>query len=66
MLYFQTKNTNLGKFCRAWQWKMLVYFMAIWYILFHLVHFMTIWYTFTRLGMSFPVVKCCTKKIWQP
>jgi hypothetical protein len=29
MVYFQTKNTSLGKFWRALQWKMLVYFMAI-------------------------------------
>jgi hypothetical protein len=28
--FFQTKNTNLGKFWRVLQWKMLVYFMAIW------------------------------------
>jgi hypothetical protein len=24
---FQTKNPNLGKFCRVLQWKMMVYFM---------------------------------------
>jgi hypothetical protein len=47
MAYFQTKNPNLGKFCRALQWKILVYlwtlglpilrpfgiFVAIWYSL---------------------------------
>jgi hypothetical protein len=33
MVYFRTENTNLGKFWRALGWKMLVYFMAIWYIL---------------------------------
>jgi hypothetical protein len=32
-MYFQTKNTNLGKFWRVLQCKILVYFMAIWYIL---------------------------------
>jgi hypothetical protein len=54
---FQTKNTNLGKFWRAMQWKMLVYFMAIWYILWpfgifcvHFVYFMVIWYIFPRFG----------------
>jgi hypothetical protein len=36
MVYFQTKNPNLGKFWRAFEWKMLVYnhleyFTAIWY-----------------------------------
>jgi hypothetical protein len=29
MVCFQTKNYNLGKFWRALQWKMLVYFMII-------------------------------------
>jgi hypothetical protein len=54
---FLTKNTNLGKFWRALEWKMfgifyghLEYLMAIWYILWtfgifndHLVYFMDIW-----------------------
>jgi hypothetical protein len=30
MVYFQTKNPNMGKFWRALEWKMLVYFMTIW------------------------------------
>jgi hypothetical protein len=30
MVCFQTKNPNLGKFWRALEWKMLVYFMVIW------------------------------------
>jgi hypothetical protein len=42
---FQTKNTNLGKFWRVLQWKLLVYFVAIW------KHFMVIWYIFPRFGM---------------
>jgi hypothetical protein len=29
MVCFQTKNPNLGKFWRALEWKMLVYFMLI-------------------------------------
>jgi hypothetical protein len=32
MVYFQTKNPNLGKFWRALEWKLLVYFMVIWNI----------------------------------
>jgi hypothetical protein len=32
MVYFQTKNPNLGKFCRAAEWKMFIYFAAIWNI----------------------------------
>jgi hypothetical protein len=62
MVYFQTKNSNLGKFCRALNWKMLIYFMVIWNILrafgmvnYCLVHFMFIWYIF-------PVLVSCTKK----
>jgi hypothetical protein len=33
MLWFQTKNPNLGKYWRALKWKRLVYYMAIWNIL---------------------------------
>jgi hypothetical protein len=58
MVYFQTKDPNLGKFWRALQWKMLVYFMPIWYTLrpfdkfySHLVYFMAIWYIWSRSGM---------------
>jgi hypothetical protein len=29
MVYFQTKSPNLGKFWRALEWKMLVYFIPI-------------------------------------
>jgi hypothetical protein len=45
MAYFQTKNPNLSKFCRVLQWKMLVYFMAIWSILRQFkIYFVAIWY----------------------
>jgi hypothetical protein len=54
MVSFQTKNTNLGKFWRALDWKTLIYFMAIWNILQtfgilydHLIHFVFIWYIFS-------------------
>jgi hypothetical protein len=30
-MYFQTKNPNLGKIWRALEWKMLSYFITIWY-----------------------------------
>jgi hypothetical protein len=50
MVYFQTKNPNLGKFWRVLQRKMLLHFMPIWSILNpfgifcgHLVYFMAIW-----------------------
>jgi hypothetical protein len=32
MVSFQTQNPNLGKFWSALDWKMLIYFMAIWNI----------------------------------
>jgi hypothetical protein len=51
---------DLGKFWRVLQWKMLVYFMCIWPILWlleifygHLVHFAVIWYIFPRFGMLY-------------
>jgi hypothetical protein len=33
MAYFSTKDFNFGKFFKALEWKMLVYFMATWFIL---------------------------------
>jgi hypothetical protein len=33
MVYFQTQNPNFGNFFSVLQWKVLVYFMAIWSIL---------------------------------
>jgi hypothetical protein len=55
--HFQTKNTDLGKFWKVLQWKMLaflwpfclfngqmVYFMAIWYILGSFGNFSPFWY----------------------
>jgi hypothetical protein len=67
MVYFQTKNTNLGKIWRALEWKMLLHFMTIWNIFWsfwnnlwpfgivcgHLVYF-------SRFG------RVWTKRIWQP
>jgi hypothetical protein len=63
MVCFQTKNPNLGKFCRALDGKMLLYFMAIWHILRtfviiydHFEHFVLIWYIFYH----------AQRNIWQP
>jgi hypothetical protein len=60
MAYFQTKNPDLGKFWRVLQSKMLVYFMAIWYILWsfgiccgNLVYFIEIWFIFPRFVMLY-------------
>jgi hypothetical protein len=69
MLYFQARIPNLGAFCRMFQWKMLVYFMSIWYILqpfgifySRLVYFTAVWYIFWLFGIFFPVLVCCSKK----
>jgi hypothetical protein len=51
MVYFQTKNTNLGKFCSVLQRNMLVYFMAIWYFLWPFGIFMAIWYFLWPFGI---------------
>jgi hypothetical protein len=60
MVCFQTKNPNLGKFLRALDGKMLIYFMTIWNILRtfgkfydHLVHFVLIWYSFSGFGIMY-------------
>jgi hypothetical protein len=60
MVCFQTKNPDLGKFWRVLQWKMLMYFMNIWSILWpleifygHLVYFVVIWYIFPRFGILY-------------
>jgi hypothetical protein len=60
MLYFQTKNTKLGKSLRVLQWKMLEYFMAIgsnvriFGIFYgHLVYFVEIWVYFPRSGILY-------------
>jgi hypothetical protein len=55
---FQDKNPNLGNFCRVLQWKMLLYFMEIWYILqplgifyYTLVYFIGIWCMLLAFGI---------------
>jgi hypothetical protein len=57
MVFFQTKNPNLGKFWRVLQWKMLVCFITVWNILRpfgrfhgHLVDFMVTWYILSSFG----------------
>jgi hypothetical protein len=58
MVCFRTKNPNSGKFWRALEWKMLVYFMVVWNILrafgIFYGHFGTvavIWYVFPPFGI---------------
>jgi hypothetical protein len=63
MVYFQTKNPNLCKFWRVLNWKLLIYFIAIWNIYRHLGYFMTIWYAhLVFIWYIFPVLVSCTMK----
>jgi hypothetical protein len=58
MVYFQTKDPNLGKFGRVLQWNMLIYYIVIWSILWpfyifdgHVLYFMVIYYISPRFCM---------------
>jgi hypothetical protein len=53
MVFFQTKNRNLGKFWRVLQWKMLVFLWPFDIFYAHLVYFDEIWYIFPRLGILY-------------
>jgi hypothetical protein len=62
MVYFNTKNPDLGKFWRALEWKMLVYFMTV------LEYIAAIWKILCQFGTVcglpvyfFPVWRVCTK-----
>jgi hypothetical protein len=54
-VYFRTKNPNFGKFWRDLEWKLLVYFITIWNILWLLVikfghdQVVAVWYSFPVL-----------------
>jgi hypothetical protein len=52
MVYFQTKNPKMGKFCRVLPWKMLVYFMAFLNILRQFGIFVGHFDIFSRFGMQ--------------
>jgi hypothetical protein len=54
MVCFQTKNPNLGKIFRFADWKMLMYYKAIWNILWTfgiLYDHLVIWYIFPCFGV---------------
>jgi hypothetical protein len=60
MVCFQTKNPNLGKFCRVLQWKRMEYLLDSWsilrsYVIFygHFVKFVVIRYIFSRFGILY-------------
>jgi hypothetical protein len=64
MVYSQTKNPNLGKFWRAIDWKLLIYFREyftdIWDILLPFGTFCVHMVDFFRFGYHAP------RNIWQP
>jgi hypothetical protein len=49
-IFSYQKSKFLGKFWGVWQWKDLVYFIAIWFILLQYVHFVAIWYILWPFG----------------
>jgi hypothetical protein len=55
IVYFQTKIPNLGKFCKVLKWKMLVWFVAIWYILWPFGVFYGIWYILWPFGVFYGI-----------
>jgi hypothetical protein len=80
MAYFQPKSSDLGKFWRALQWTMGVYFMASWSILLpfgihciHLVYFMVTYLVyFSSFAMLYqeksgnPASDSCAAFVWRP
>jgi hypothetical protein len=63
MAYFRTKNPELGWFWRALQWKMLVYYLAIWSIYGYLVYCVAILYIVWPFGLFFCYLVYCVA-IW--
>jgi hypothetical protein len=61
-----TKNPNLGIFWRALEWKLLVFFMAIWFILQPFGIFCSFLVCFEVIWYIFPILDVLPRKIWQP
>jgi hypothetical protein len=63
MAYFETKNSNLGKFleglamerCCYIQWPFGLFYC-------HLIYFVVIWYNSWLFGTFFPILVCYAKK----
>jgi hypothetical protein len=56
MVSFLTKNPNLGKFCSAYDWKMLIYILLPFGIFHrHLGYVMTIWHILDSFGIFLTV-----------
>jgi hypothetical protein len=59
MVYFQAKNPDLGKFWRALDWKVWIYFTAIWNILRSFGIFYNHLVRFVFMRYLFPVLVSC-------
>jgi hypothetical protein len=59
---FKPKIPNSGKFWRALQWKMLIYFTAFWYILWPFGLFYGFWVNFVVIWYIFSDLECFAKK----
>jgi hypothetical protein len=67
MVYFKTKNPNLGTFWRVLQWKMLVYLMPLGQFSCHLmIYCMNFGIICGNLGYFPPFWYTVPRKIWQP
>jgi hypothetical protein len=64
MAFFQTKNPNLGKFLEGLAMEDIGTYILRPFGLFndHLVYFVAIWYMLWLFGIFFRVLVCCTKK----
>jgi hypothetical protein len=64
MIYFKTKNTNLGIFWRALEWKMLVYFTATWYNLwpFGICNVWPFGFSLWSFGIYFLILVCLDRE----
>jgi hypothetical protein len=63
MVYFQTKNPNLGKFWRVLDWKKFISFLWPFGTFYgYLGYFTTIWYILYSFVTFGPVLVSCTKK----
>jgi hypothetical protein len=62
MVYFQTKNPNLGKFWRVLQWQDICTLWTFGIFYSQLLYFMAIWYILWLFGIYFPVLVCCIEK----
>jgi hypothetical protein len=66
MVYFQTKNPNLGEFFRTLDGEMLIYLNFYLECFTDICIFMIIWYILCSFGTFFQFWYHARRKIWQP